>query len=266
MPSTSPKDVLALGRRIVNELQLDARESVATRWLAHHAAELIQQAESSEGPEKTAAQERAVATILKLWEKRRELPGDVDPLGTYRKAIQVLARLAPDADPWTRYRGQGGFEDLLSHIFDIVRRSVVAGVLLTQVDRPSVVGTEKLSFLDPEEVTLHGALAEWTSFFSSRSRRPDISVIFALSDDDAEIVTPDEPGPATGPALADARVGAESADCRNQASVQSALLAHLETAHRNLGELITRWKEASTTPANDEGRSPAADVDSSDEE
>ena len=145
--------MLALGRQIVNELQLDAHGSIAARWLAHHVAELIQLAKSSVGTAKIAAQERAATAILKVWAERRDVPADIDPLNGYRRAIEVLGRLAPDADPWSRYRGSGRYEDLLSQTFDALRMTVLAGVLLTQVDGPRPIKPEEGPFWEPEEIS-----------------------------------------------------------------------------------------------------------------
>lgn len=70
----SPKDILELGRTIVRQLELEQRENVLPRWMAHHLAELIKVAENSESSAKQYAEDRAVELILKLWTSRRDLP------------------------------------------------------------------------------------------------------------------------------------------------------------------------------------------------
>ncbi len=106
----SPKDILALGQAIVRELELDDRGAVLERWLAHHLAELMSEADREVGPTKAAAEQQAVDLILRLWMHRRVLPEPVDPLGGYRDAIAVLGRLMPEADPWARYRRHGSYK------------------------------------------------------------------------------------------------------------------------------------------------------------
>jgi hypothetical protein len=47
-PSKPARDVLALGRHLVAELQLEQSVDTLGRWLAHHVAELIARAEAAE--------------------------------------------------------------------------------------------------------------------------------------------------------------------------------------------------------------------------
>jgi hypothetical protein len=249
--STSPKDVLALGRQIVNELQLDTRGSVAARWLAHHVAELIQLADSSEGPAQLAAQERAVTAILRLWAQRRDVPADIDPLNGYRRAIEVLGSFASDSNPWSRYHGRDPYEDLLSQIFDALQTTVVAGVLLTRVNHPRPIRSEEVPFVEPEEAALHAALTGWISVLRTRRRSPKINIIFRGPDSEEELMAPDEPGPASIITVTDSIAAAEPSENDDPASIGAALLAHLEAAHEDLGKLITLWKEAAVAKSNE---------------
>ena len=68
------------------------------RWLAHHVAEVIAEADQAVGPAKAASEARAVDLILQLWVHWRALPEPVDPLGGYREAVGVPDRLVPGAD------------------------------------------------------------------------------------------------------------------------------------------------------------------------
>ena len=257
--------MLALGRQIVNELQLDARGSVVTRWLAHHIAELIQLAESSGGTAKIAAQKRAVTAILKLWAERRNIPADIDPLNGYRRAIEVLGRLAPDANPWSRYRGSGQYEDLLSQIFDALRMTVLAGVLLTQVDRPRPIRLEEVPFVEAVESELHAALAGWIPFLTTRPRPrpPKINVVFVPPDSEQDILKSDELGPASITMDAHPTSAAEVNGNDDPASIATALLSHLEAAHEDMGKLIARWKKAAAVQPNETDSSRIDEPDES---
>ena len=104
----SPKDVLALGRVIVRELELAARGTVLQRWMAHHLAETLAEADSAEEEAKVDAEARAVKLILELWRHRRALPDTVDPLEGIRDTVNILSRMAPESNPWRYARGQGG--------------------------------------------------------------------------------------------------------------------------------------------------------------
>ncbi len=70
-PSKLPSDVLTLGARIVRELGLGPSGDTLGCWMAHHLAEVMQEAESAEGGNKELARERAVDLILKLWSHKR---------------------------------------------------------------------------------------------------------------------------------------------------------------------------------------------------
>ena len=118
---------MALGQVIVKQLDLNDRGTVLERWLAHHLAEVIAEADQATGTAKAASEAQAVDLILKLWIHRRALPEPVDPLGGYRKAIEVLGRLAPEADPWSRFRQPDGYDGLLHEMFRILSRTVLSG-------------------------------------------------------------------------------------------------------------------------------------------
>src|SRR5438552_13165247 len=86
-------DVLELGTHIVKELELKDRGDTLNRWLAHHVAELIYDAEHATADPKARreAQKRATETILKIWDHRANLPGHANPLARYREILEVLS-------------------------------------------------------------------------------------------------------------------------------------------------------------------------------
>ena len=116
---------MALGQVIVKQLELEDRGAVVDRWLAHHLAEVIAEADRATGTAKAASEAQAVDLILKLWIHRRALPEPVDPLGGCRKAIEVLGRLSPEADPWSRFRQPEGHDGLLHEMFRTLCRIVI---------------------------------------------------------------------------------------------------------------------------------------------
>lgn len=62
--SASPKDTLALGSAIVDELRLDTRGELLQRWMAHHLAETIKAAELAVGAKKAKLERDAVSLII----------------------------------------------------------------------------------------------------------------------------------------------------------------------------------------------------------
>lgn len=51
-------------------------------------------------PARREASARAADLILRLWERRASLPGNANPLASYRDALTALKTLSPDASPW----------------------------------------------------------------------------------------------------------------------------------------------------------------------
>jgi hypothetical protein len=85
----------------VNELGLEDSTDTLGRWMAHHVAELmVKAAEESDPDLRQKAEDRAVETILKIWEKRKTLPRDVDPLMRYERVVDLFVQLEEPPKPW----------------------------------------------------------------------------------------------------------------------------------------------------------------------
>ena len=251
----SPKDVLALGRLIVRQLELEDRGTVLECWLAHHLAEVMAEADRTDGPPKAAAETRAVDLILKLWMYRRALPEPVDPLGGYRNAVAVLGRLTAEANPWRNFQHSNTYEELLQETFAILSRIVLAGLLLTQISRPRPITAEELEGLEEEEIFLRSKLEEWMSFFSRSQSGDEI---------DTEVVDSDIAEPVEDTARPERPDGPDNADRtqdgqvpQDEAVFHSIIVENLERMRENLGVLLDRWR--GTTPH----QSESDDVDES---
>ncbi len=86
-----PEAILALGKKIVDELNLSDSVDTLGRWMAHYTAELIQQAElAATSEERTAAQQVCFETILKLWDHRETALHGAQPGASLKSAIAVL--------------------------------------------------------------------------------------------------------------------------------------------------------------------------------
>jgi hypothetical protein len=94
---------LELGKTLVSELKLEESRDTLARWLAHHVAELISDAEKAGTARvRKEAANQAVETILKIWSHRANLPGNADPLAPYRNLAQILEALNPRSGDWMR--------------------------------------------------------------------------------------------------------------------------------------------------------------------
>ena len=102
--------------------------------MAHHLAEVMQEAESAEGGDKELARESAVDLILKLWSHKQSLPNGAYPLNDLKTVMSVVGQLSPEASPFSR-RSSDETEKLLARIFDGLRLVVAHSVILISETR-----------------------------------------------------------------------------------------------------------------------------------
>ncbi|MBZ4421774.1 hypothetical protein [Myxococcus sp. RHSTA-1-4] len=256
-----PKDTLALGRELVRNLELDARGTMLERWLAHHLAELMVEAEKATGSAKADAVARAADIILRLWAKRRDMPATADPLGGYREAIAVLSRLMPDHNPWESYARQGDEEQVLHALFDCMARVVVCGLLRTAL-RPREVGAAEKEALEPEELALREQLDWWEKVIfgpednqavpsTNAGEEGEPRAAAALGQTGGQSSDPsDEHGGSEEEASDGAYDSDEVEDANgNRAALRlrahEAATKHLERFQQELATLIQRWRATS---------------------
>lgn len=214
---------MALGQTIVHQLKLQQRGDVLARWMAHHLAELIGEAEQALGPDKVNAEKQAVDLILKLWLHRRALPEPVDPLGSLRPAIAVLERLMPDQNPWIFYYRRGDtLKTLLQDIFHSMARVTLAGIALTQRTQVRPIAKAEAEMLKEEEMRLLAMIESW---------KPCVAPESTAAQTWHELISEVEPTAAEDKA---ALVG----NAKDHAQV----IAELEQMQANIATLLTRFK------------------------
>ncbi|MEO8326138.1 MAG: AVAST type 3 anti-phage protein Avs3b [Nitrospirota bacterium] len=101
-PSPMPKDVLDLGRALVEELGLDQGVDTLSCWMAHHLADLIKDAETAKVEDRPAKLDNCTKTILGIWERRHQLPNGKRPFEDFEPILRALESLDP-ADDTPRY-------------------------------------------------------------------------------------------------------------------------------------------------------------------
>jgi hypothetical protein len=176
--SKTPADVLALGQHLVRELNVDDRGDTLGRWMAHYIAELIAEVEKSTSKkERLAAQQRAMAAILRIWEHRESLPGYAYPLAKYDGLLSVLDRLRPDNNPFRFNQMRESKSDQAAAIlFDHLTRLVMA-LLFMKIDSLKLPMSDAVAIdaLDDDEKNVLNSFYAWVNFFapamkSSRGR------------------------------------------------------------------------------------------------
>ena len=96
------ESVVVLGKKIVEELGLEPSVDTLGRWMAHHVAELIENAEFADGEPKNEAQRKCLDAILALWRHRAELPNGKRPYEDLEVVIRAVQSLDPE-DSTPRY-------------------------------------------------------------------------------------------------------------------------------------------------------------------
>lgn len=93
--SSQSKAILDLGKKLVDELELDNSVDTLGRWMAHYVAELIHNAESAAAEGDPSKQERCASAILELWRHRFDLPNGTRPFEDVEPILRALESLDP---------------------------------------------------------------------------------------------------------------------------------------------------------------------------
>ncbi len=97
MESSVPVDnLLALGRKLVEELGLGDSNDTLGRWMAHHVADLIINAENTKGDGKNVAKHKCFEAILELWKHRSMLPNGKRPFEEMEPVLRAIQSLDPE--------------------------------------------------------------------------------------------------------------------------------------------------------------------------
>lgn len=227
---------MGLGRTIVEELRLDTRGETLQRWLAHHLAELIANADGATEAKKVQAEKKAVELILKLWAHRRSLPEIADPLGDLRNAIRALSYLLPPPNPWARYPSSDSDEGLLGEMFRTMSEAVLVGIVLTQVSRLRPVSNVESEFLEEEEKALRDAFERWLPI--ANPPQPPPPVVRIVVNGEPESSQEDSPEePLDWDSLSPERQMEQATRVG-----KNRIVSQLEQMQTQIGTLLDRWR------------------------
>lgn len=167
-----PKDVLELGKYLVRELDFEDGVDTLGRWMAHHLAELIQEAENRKTQEaKLKASQQATETILKIWEYRKNLPNEAYPLAKYKDLLRVIGFLRIDNNPYRFFRNNfDKTHELASVLFDNFARLILSLLFIKMESLKSKKLAENvIEALDEEEKQIWLAIQDWFTVFPNES-------------------------------------------------------------------------------------------------
>ena len=86
-------DVIALGKKIEQELRIEDDVDTLGRWMIHYIAELVDRAEKATGDQQDAIHRECAEIIIKLWTHRASLSVRRYPLESFDKVMAALIRL-----------------------------------------------------------------------------------------------------------------------------------------------------------------------------
>jgi hypothetical protein len=95
--SEMKKQVISLGKTLVQELGLESGVDTLSKWMAHYAAEQITTAENATGDAKAAAEQRCFETILQLWERQSSFPNGHRPFKNFDSIFRAPDRMDPES-------------------------------------------------------------------------------------------------------------------------------------------------------------------------
>lgn len=103
-PFLQVDNVLELGRKLVEQLDLEESDDTLGRWMAHYIAELIAKSEHSTGENKIVVQRECFAMILSLWKHRSALPNGKRPFEDIEPILHTIESLNPEHESRRYYR------------------------------------------------------------------------------------------------------------------------------------------------------------------
>lgn len=166
-------DVLALGQHLVRELGLEDSVDTLGRWMAHHVAELINQARvEPPGRTRSEAQKRATETILALWEHRENLPHNAYPLAPYKDLLRVLDLMQPNDNPF-RFSSLSKTQQSAAILFDRLSRLVILLLLMPLPDngKPKALDGSAVKAMNDDEQQVLKRINEWAAVLPVSSKR-----------------------------------------------------------------------------------------------
>lgn len=152
---------MALGRLIVDQLNLDPGVDTLGRWMAHHVAELLTAVNAAPTDKlRRERQNEAVRAIIRLWAHRSTYENRVNPLTELKPIIQVIRTLDSGNQPWL-VRNDG-----IQYVYETFRRLMICLLLqhaasIKQISRAISLAKKTSQFQSDDERELVAAINVW---------------------------------------------------------------------------------------------------------
>jgi len=169
--------IISLGKRLSEELDQGNYPDTLSRWMAHYIAQLITQAETSNGRKKSTAEKECFETILNLWEYKSSFPDGKKPFERFEVIFKTLESLSPENRNMFFYENQQ--EDEIDD--DLVKKLIRAIQVIDEAARVWIEDILKgaIELADDEKTK------KWLKLAIPTRKRDEVNIIFkALGSDD----------------------------------------------------------------------------------
>ena len=167
-------EVLGLGRELVRELGLEPSTDTLGRWMAHHVAALIDDAEHGSTPaQRQRSAREAVETILAIWRHRATLPGQAYPLSAFKLASSVIGRLLPRANPFRDFSPASPRQRAATSLFDSMAHLVLLLLAIEAGLGRGHAGRRMATALTRSEREALSVFHEWADLLGPQENAPE---------------------------------------------------------------------------------------------
>lgn len=152
---------MQLGTLIARELDCETNSDTLSRWMAHHLAELITDAEEIEGDERHDKLVQILELISKVWSHRASFPHKINPLSKLSDLISLVKILDPSTHLIQTEQSDDP-RDLLSNTYYRFQLVVVHALLLISGTTSIPQNVKDFEpFLDEQEGELMKIVKRW---------------------------------------------------------------------------------------------------------
>lgn len=185
--SKRPENVSVIGKRIERELRLAGDRDTLARWMGQRIAELLAASQRETDPQVKAEIEQELdGLVMKLWERRAALPGNVDPNNRLVGALKILEMLDERQQYFSPSRRKStNREGKAIEAYHAVHQATVKTILLTLVEAADSTDLNELPTTDAER-DFRAKIQE----LLEQHTRPH-AVFKAADEDDAELTDRD---------------------------------------------------------------------------
>lgn len=172
--SKRSENIIALGKKLVEELSLEPGVDTLGRWMAHYVAELIDAAESEADLSlRNQARDKCCEAIIKLWDHRAALPRGSRPLSNLDGVLEAIKNIRTKNNSWTALSSQDvkriggewmGFAKIVEDAgLRICRIAILIAIAEASFGKEKRWLNEHKEMLSKEETEIIEALDSWLS-------------------------------------------------------------------------------------------------------